>query len=431
MMLWRRSRKLSAGLPVRREPPYDTQTGPGSVRLRQRLYLILEAGKTGDQASRLFDWFMVSLILANVLAFAAETEPWIAAQYGQAFSIFNLISIGIFTCEYLFRLWVCVDHPPLKGQTPFMVRVKWALTPSMLIDLAVILPFYLSMMLTVDLRVLRVVRLLRFLKLARFSPALHSIGRVLANEKRAILGAVIVMFGLLVFAATGIYWIEGRIQPEVFGSVPRAMWWALATLTTVGYGDVVPITPLGRLFGGLVMVFGLGMFALPIAIVSSGFSREIHRRDFVVSWGMVARVPLFQGMKPAVLADLVDLLEAQVVEANTVLAYRGDAADAMYFIVVGRVHVAFEDRSIELGEGDFFGEMALIANRRRSGTIVSLTRVHLLKLGVGQFRQILAHHPDAEAHIAAAVRDRGLASGETDDLEQEIAVEQKEKAETD
>ena len=103
----------------------------------------------------------------------------------------------------------------------------------------------------------------------------------------------------------------------------------------------------------------------------------------------------------------------------------------MYFIVVGRVHVAFEDRSIELGEGDFFGEMALIANRRRSGTIVSLTRVHLLKLGVGQFRQILAHHPDAEAHIAAAVRDRGLASGETDDLEQEIAVEQKEKAETD
>ncbi|MEQ9520078.1 MAG: cyclic nucleotide-gated ion channel [Parvibaculum sp.] len=412
------------------DPTYTPQTVPGLVRLRQRLYLILEAGKTGDKASSLFDGFMVVLILANVLAFAIETEPEIAARYGHAFQLFNLVSIAIFTLEYLIRLWVCVDHPPLGGYKPWTVRLKWAVTPSMLIDLVVILPFYLSVLFVVDLRVLRVVRLLRFLKLARFSPALHSIGRVLAIEKRAILGAVIVMFGLLVFSSTGIYWIEGEVQPEVFGSVPRAMWWALATLTTVGYGDVVPVTALGRLFGGLVMVFGLGMFALPIAIVSSGFAQEIHRRDFVVSWGMVARVPLFQGVKPAVLADLVELLEAQVVEAKTVLAYKGDMADAMYFIVVGRVQLDFGGRLIELSEGDFFGEMALLEDRRRSGTIVSLTRVHLLKLGATQFRQILAHHPEAEARIAEAARQRGLANSGTDNLEQEIAVEQKEKAET-
>lgn len=428
---WPPSRIRSAGLPVPHEPTYAPQPVPGLTRLRQRLYVILEAGKTGDRASSLFDGFMVVLILANVLAFAAETEAAIAAQYGAAFELFNLISIGIFTLEYVARLWVCIDHPPHAGDGALLVRAKWALTPSMLIDLAVILPFYLSMLIAVDLRVLRVVRLLRFLKLARFSPALHSIGRVLANEKRAILGAVIVMFGLLVFSATGIYWIEGAIQPEAFGSVPRAMWWALATLTTVGYGDVVPVTLAGRLFGGLVMVFGLGMFALPIAIVSSGFAQEIHRRDFVVSWGMVARVPLFQGVQPAVLADLVELLEAQVVEADTVLAYRGDKADAMYFIVVGRVQVDFGGRAIELSEGDFFGEMALLDDRRRSGTIVSLTRVHLLKLGAAQFRQILAHHPEAEARIAAAARQRGLSNSTTDNLEQEIAVEKKEKAETD
>lgn len=401
----------------------------GGSKLRQRLYVILEAGKTGDRASAFFDWFMVGLILVNVAAFAAETDENVAAKFGAAFAIFNGLSIGIFTAEYLARLWVCIDHPPLRSYGPFTVRLRWAMTPSMLIDLAVILPFYLSLLVAIDLRVLRVFRLLRFLKLARFSPALDSLARVFQAERRAMMGALIVMLGLLFFSASVIYALEHEAQPEAFGSVPKSMWWALATLTTVGYGDVVPVTVLGKMFGGLVMVFGLGMFALPIAIVSSGFAREIHRRDFVVSWGMVARVPLFEGVKPAILADLVDILEAQVVDAGTVIAHRDDPADAMYFIVVGRVELAFEHRSMELEEGDFFGEMALMDQRRRSATITAHSRCHLLRLSAPDFRELISHHPHAHELILEAVRLRGLQFRVTDDIEQEVVEEKSSREE--
>ncbi len=409
-------------------PDPRPQAGP-LARLRYRLYVILEAGKTGDAASRLFDVFMVTLILANVAAFAAETEPALAAQYGDAFALFDTISILIFTAEYVLRLWVCADHPPLKEYGPVQVRVRWALTVPMLIDLAVILPFYLSLLFPIDLRVLRVFRLVRFFKLARFSPALYSMGRVFYAERRAVMAATIVMMGLLILSSSMIYALEHEVQPDEFGSVPKAMWWALATLTTVGYGDVVPVTALGKIFGGLVMIFGLGMFALPIAILSTGFSQEIHRRDFVVSWGMVARVPLFQGLRPGVLADLVDLLEAQVVEANTIIAHKDDFADAMYFIAVGKVRLCFDDRDVELDEGDFFGEMALLEARRRSATILTLSQCHLLKLNAGDFQRLIAHHPDARERLLEAVQTRGLKRGATDELEKEVVEEKKESGE--
>jgi voltage-gated potassium channel len=394
---------------------------------RRWLYILLEAGKTGDRPSAIFDVFMVMLILANVVAFAAETDVRVAALYGEELRLFNVVSIIIFTFEYVLRLWVAVDHPALRGLPKWRVRLGYALSPQMLIDLIVILPFYLSFLFAVDLRVLRIFRLFRFLMLARYSPALYTIGRVLRSERRAILAALIAMLGMLIFSASGIYLLEHEVQPDAFGSVLMSMWWALATLTTVGYGDVVPVTTLGRFFGGLVMVFGLGMFAMPIAIISSGFAREIHRRDFVVSWGMVARVPLFQELKPALLVDLVELLEAQVIDQDAVIAHKGDVADAMYFIVIGRVRLDFEERSVELGEGDFFGEMALLDDRRRSADIVTLTQAHVLKLDARSFREFIGRHPEARVKILEAIHARDLTFGATDELEREIEEEKKDQ----
>jgi len=419
-------------LPEQLDSPTPLEGGEGrndgtnSVSgLRRWLYILLEAGKTGDRPSAIFDTFMVTLILANVVAFAAETDVRVAALYGEELRLFNVVSIIIFTVEYVLRLWVAVDHPALRGLPKWRVRLGYALSAQMLIDLIVILPFYLSFLFAVDLRVLRIFRLFRFLMLARYSPALYTIGRVLRSERRAILAALITMLGMLIFSASGIYLLENKVQPEAFGSVMKSMWWALATLTTVGYGDVVPVTTLGRFFGGLVMIFGLGMFAMPIAIISSGFAREIHRRDFVVSWGMVARVPLFQELKPALLVDLVELLEAQVIDQDAVIAHKGDAADAMYFIVIGRVRLDFEGRSVELGEGDFFGEMALLDDRQRSADIVTLTQAHVLKLDARSFREFMGRHPEARVKILEAVRARDLAFGVTDELEREIEEEKK------
>jgi len=406
--------------------PADSSASETTVSgVRRWLYILLEAGKTGDKPSAIFDVFMVTLILANVVAFAAETDMRIAAAYGEELRLFNAFSIAIFTVEYLIRLWVCVDHPAFRGLPKWRVRLGYSMTPQMLIDLIVILPFYLSFLFAVDLRVLRIFRLFRFLMLARYSPALYTIGRVFKSERRAMLAALIVMSGMLIFSATGIYWLEHEVQPEAFGSIPMSMWWALATLTTVGYGDVVPLTTLGRFFGGLVMIFGLGMFAMPIAIVSSGFAREIHRRDFVVSWGMVARVPLFQELKPALLVDLVELLEAQVIDPDAVIAHKGDVADAMYFIVIGRVRLDFEGRSVELGEGEYFGEMALLDDRRRSADIVTLSQAHVLKLDARSFREFIGRHPEARVRLLEAIHARDLTLGATDELEREIDEEKK------
>ena len=262
------------------------------MTLRRRVYEIVEGGREGDVASRAFDTFIVALILLNIAAFAAETVPSLQAAHGRWFDAFELFSVAVFTLEYAARLWTAVEVPFLKRHRPLKARLLWARRPDLVIDLLAILPFYVQQMLGLDLRVLRVLRLLRFLKLSRYSPALHTLSRVLHNERRALMGAGLLLMAAVVLASTGVYYLEAAAQPDKFGSVPQSAWWAIATLTTVGYGDVTPVTPLGKLFGAFVMVCGLCVLALPVAIISTGFAQEAGRRDFVVNWSLMSRIPL-------------------------------------------------------------------------------------------------------------------------------------------
>jgi voltage-gated potassium channel len=147
-----------------------------------------------------------------------------------------------------------------------------------IIDLLAILPFYLAFFISIDLRFLRVVRLLRVFKLTRYSGAMNLVLSVFKEEAHAFLASIVVLLIVLILASSGIYLLEHKLQPEHFGSIPAAMWWAMTTLTTVGYGDVVPITPWGKIFGGLITVIGMGMVALPAGILASGFAEQIHRR---------------------------------------------------------------------------------------------------------------------------------------------------------
>jgi voltage-gated potassium channel len=335
------------------------------MTLRQRVHDILEIRSEFDPVTRIINILLVSLIMLNAVAFAAETVPEIGQRYGSMFELFNIISVVIFTIEYALRLWSCVELPYLNALPAWRARAKFAARPLMVIDLLAILPFYLSFLIGIDLRILRILRLFRFLKLARYSPALVALGRVFANERRALFGALLVMLALLLFASSGIFFLERHAQPEVFGSIPSAAWWALATLTTVGYGDVVPVTAMGRVFGGLIMIFGLGMFALPIGIIATGFSHEANRREFVITWGMVARVPLFSQLEVAVVAQIGALLHSRSFQAGEVIMRVGDDADAMFFIASGEVAVDTDEGQVRLGEGDFFGEMALLYRRQR------------------------------------------------------------------
>ncbi len=375
--------------------------------LKRRVYEVLEVAHPDDRLSRNIDRALVALIVANVLAVVIETVEPIHARYEAEFWAFEVASVAIFTVEYLLRLWICNEHLSLARDGPIEARMKFAATPFALIDLAAILPFYLALIMPfADLRLLRVFRLLRLMKLVRYSPALTTLGRVLHNERRALVGALLIMAAMLLVASTTIYYIERHVSPDDFGSIPESMWWALATLTTVGYGDVVPATPLGKIVGGFVMIFGLGMFALPIGILASGFASEIHRRDFVVSWSMIARVPLFARLDGLSVSRITNLLQARVVEPDTVIFHKGDPADAMFFIATGEARVEIEPEPVLLGDGDFFGEFALLNDVPRGATVRAVTQCRLLVLDCDDFRGLLAIDENMRQIIDEVVEQR-------------------------
>src|SRR6476620_10373912 len=182
------------------------------------------------------------------------------------------------------------------------------------------------------------------------------------------------MLIVLLFTATAMYFLERAAQPDKFGSIPAAAWWSLSTLTTVGYGDVVPVTPLGKLVGGIVMVLGLCMFALPVAIIASGFSQESSRHQFVVTWSMVARVPLFASMDESEIAEITKLLYTRTYLPGVPMVRAGDAGDTMFLIGSGEAVATIGHRHVLMKEGDFFGEMALLEHRRHKHDVVAKTK---------------------------------------------------------
>ena len=245
---------------------------------RKRTAEVLEQGYHTDRTSRIVNLVLILLITMNVVAIFLETVDPIYAQYGQAFWYFEVFSVAIFTIEYLARVWSSIDLEEAKDNRPIRGRLRYMLTPIALVDLIAILPFYLSLYLGMDLRFLRVMRLLRLFKLTRYSPALGALLDVIQKEADALLAAIVVLLMMLVISAGGIYLLENELQPETFGSMPDSMWWAIVTLTTVGYGDVIPVTTPGKMFGGLIGLIGIGMIALPAAIMASGFAENIRGR---------------------------------------------------------------------------------------------------------------------------------------------------------
>lgn len=247
--------------------------------IRYRLYQIVEVAHNHDNTSRYFDIFMMALILANVLVVMLETIQGLHEHYLAAFHLFDVISVAIFTVEYILRLWVITVSATYRR--PVLGRIRYALTPLALIDLIAIIPFYLPMIVPFDLRFvrsLRLMRIFRLLKMSRYSEAVKSLERVFLHKKEELLATFFVLTLLLVFASSLMYYAEHEAQPEEFSSIPAALWWGVVTLATVGYGDVYPITTLGKIIGGCVVMISIGIFALPAGIFASGFAEELERK---------------------------------------------------------------------------------------------------------------------------------------------------------
>jgi voltage-gated potassium channel len=247
---------------------------------RRRAHEILAHTKANDAVSKAFDAFIVGLILLNVIAMVVESVERVRVAVPAWFKTFELFSVVIFSVEYALRMWSCVEDS--HHARPILGRVRFALSPLAIVDALAVLPFYLPF-LGVDLRVFRmfrlfrIMRIMRIAKLARYSDSLQMLLRVVKSRKEQLLSAVFILLILLVVAASLMYYAEHDAQPKVFSSIPAAMWWAAATLTTVGYGDAYPITAIGKIMAAIIAMLGIGMFALPTGILGAAFLEDLDR----------------------------------------------------------------------------------------------------------------------------------------------------------
>jgi voltage-gated potassium channel len=239
-------------------------------------------------------------------------------------------------------------------------------------------------------------------------PGLRQLRRVLVLESGPLLSVLVIFLMVLFLASVAVYFLERDAQPVAFGSVPAALWWAVATLTTTGYGDVVPVTPLGRLIAALVMICGLGVFGLWTGILATGFAAETRRDNFLKTWESVSKVPFFAALGPAAIADVTHMLRTMDLPARTMIIKKGQAGDCMYFIAAGEVEVDLPGKKVRLGEGAFFGEMALLGNNLRSANIITTRVSKLLVLDLVDFRLLMARHPDLAETIDVEARRRAL-----------------------
>lgn len=246
------------------------------MTIRSWAYSLLEPTVSKSKAAKALEVLLIGLIFLNILAIILESVHDVNVAYGDLFHELEKFSVIIFTIEYALRLWTAPENP--KYQHPFKGRMKYATTTMSVIDLLSILPYYIGS-LALDMRVIRIVRLfrlIRVLKIARYLKALNLIQAVVRERREQIVLSVMFIIFLLVMVSTVMYYAEHDAQPTKFSSIPATMWWGIETLTTVGYGDMIPVTPFGRVLGGMIAILGIGLFALPAGILSSGLTEHLH-----------------------------------------------------------------------------------------------------------------------------------------------------------
>ena len=371
-----------------------------SLRARAHHLLTREEGGSGGQALRTG---LVLLIVISVTTAVLKSVPEIGSAHGALLDLVLVLTTIGFAAEYLIRIWIAPDNQGAAGAARERLRYMFSLPG--LVDLVAAIPFALAPYLGLNLDWLDIVPIF---KLLRHTAAFQFMVEAVYSERRVLWSAAVLMLALLVFQSSVVYYFERDVQPDKYGSIPAAMWWGIVTLTTVGYGDVTPVTLWGRIAGGLTAVMGLCMFAIPVGIIASAFIEAVRRREFVDTWNLVAKVPLFRNLDAARIAAVAGVLRARRAERGERLIRKGDQADSMYFIVSGEVQVDTGTGAPEgrLAAGDFFGEIALIADRTRTATVTALAPCKLLVLHKDDFESFMKSHPDLREAVRVAARRR-------------------------
>ncbi len=245
---------------------------------KKKVHLLLQPDLGDTKWDKVINSFIIILILLNVIAVMLETVHSIHEEYKELFRIFDLVSVIIFTVEYVLRVWSCTLNQKYKHG--LHGRLRYMLSTFALIDLLAILPFYIHIVVGLDLRVLRILRLLRFLRLFRltaYMKAAKMVKNVFTTRVNELKLSIVLILFLIIIASSLLYFAEHNAQPAVFSSIPATLWWAVVTVTSVGYGDMIPITVTGKVLTGVITLFGLAFFALPAGIITAGFMEEIRK----------------------------------------------------------------------------------------------------------------------------------------------------------
>jgi voltage-gated potassium channel len=325
-----------------------------------------------------------ALTAVGLLAIVLDTWPKFGGLYHHIFLATIFLVWGALLVDFVVKVALNGSGGRLR---------TYVASPEGMIDLAVVLVLPLGYLLAPH-RDAPLFALFWTLRYVRDSDGLVLFWRIIERARVALLGIASIFLLIFLIASTLAYIFERDAQPEWFGSVPQAMWWAIVSLTTTGYGDAIPVTLWGRFLAGWVMVGGTVMFALQAGVIASAFAEELKRRHFLSTWDLVMSVSFFRGLGAASIADIVRLLRVRDVAKGTVIVHAGDPGDAMYFIVSGEAAVQFHPTPVILEAGGFFGEMALLFGRPRSADVVATKPSVLLVLDIADFRELAGHRPE-------------------------------------
>jgi voltage-gated potassium channel len=372
---------------------------------RRQLYLILRP-ESANLGARIFRAAHHVMVAAGIAIMLTETVAPMEAAYDLPLTLSFSIVAAFFAAEYVLRLIAAPERPGGEQRGAFGARLAWMVSLGGVFDLVTALPAAIAIYNGPRAGLLGFVWAFKYI---RYSPGLASLGRVIRNARQALL-SVLLGFGIVLLTAGSIAYLLERNahpdHPEAFASIPAALWWGIETMTTTGYGDVIPQTPGGRLLSGVVMIGGILVFALWTGILVNGYAEELRRREFLRTWELVAKVPFFHNIGATLIAEVARLLRPRDHAAGTVIVRRGEPGDCMYFVVDGEVEIRLPSGPLYLGAGQFFGELALLTGDPRNATVVVSRECTLLVLDIVDFHELLGRQPELARVIREEARKR-------------------------
>ncbi|MGD9639071.1 MAG: cyclic nucleotide-gated ion channel [Alphaproteobacteria bacterium] len=377
-----------------------------SLSLRNKIYNIVDTSDPSKRRASSFNRFIIFTIIIDAISMIAATQTDLSNNAKIILKLTDVGVVAIYTFEHFLRTWACIENRKDRFQHPIKGRIRHLFSLFGIIDTMAILPFYLKIILGIDLTLLRPFRVFKML---RYSTALSTLTDAIKAEKRVLESAGIFMLILLIFISTMLFYLEKDVQPEKLRTIQDAFWWGIVTITTVGYGDIVPVTEVGRVLGGIATMMGFCMFAIPAGVLASTFAQEAKKRDFVVTWNLVARMPLLSQLDAAVIAEIASVLKPKFAGAGEYIVKEGDVGRSMYFIVDGSVEVRTKFYPVRLRSGSFFGEMEMLEeNKKRNADVLAIANTQLLMLEAEDFHKILDENPEIEKSLRIIAKRRQI-----------------------